>query len=76
MTAGQPVPPLPLLPLQEALQHLIDNFDRFATLPSETGDKDPVADERARTMLEVAAIAGFMEAVPELEQAALYLLST
>ena len=65
MTAGQPVDPSP--PLREALQRLVDDFDLIEVWPSETGGKDPVADERARTMLEVAAIAGFMEAVPELK---------
>ena len=71
MTAGQPVDPFP--PLEEALRQLIEALDRNAALPPETVSEDPdvvnpdsehsFANERARIMVDVAAVAGFMEAV-------------
>lgn len=65
MTAEQPVDPF--LPLEEALQHLIDGFDQIEALPLETGGSDPVADERAKTMLELVAVGYFMKEVEVLK---------
>jgi hypothetical protein len=57
----------PVWKLEEALQHLIDGFERIAALPLETGGEDPVADERAKTMLELVAVGKFMNEVEELK---------
>ena len=64
MTTEQPVGPFP--PLEEAVYRLVDFYKAIETEPSETGGKDPVADERKRTMQELVNLAMFMEVVPEL----------
>jgi len=68
MKAGQPVDPFPSL--EEALQQLIEDLDKIGTLPADPGEnpdnEDPFFDERAQIMATVAAVAIFMQSLPEL----------
>ncbi len=68
MTAEQPVDPL--LPIDEALQRLVDDLDKIETSPADPNEnpnnEDSFFDERAQIMATVAAVAIFMQSLPEL----------
>ncbi len=68
MTAGQPADPF--LPLEEALQRLVDDLDKIETSPADPDEnpnnEDSFFDERAQIMATVAAVAIFMQSLPEL----------
>ena len=62
MKATPPV--APFLPIEEALQRLVDDLE---TLPDENPDsEDPFFDERERVIGTVQAVAQFMQSLPEL----------
>ena len=58
--------------VEEALQQLIDDIDKIETAPSNPEENpdndDPFFDERARIMATVAAVARFMQSLPELDR--------